>query len=351
MSYNWHNILVSAGSSLEEVIKVIDQEALQIALVVDGDKRLLGTVTDGDIRRALLQHIALDQPASKIMNTSPCVAKVGDSRETILKMMTSLVISSVPITNDHGVLVGLETLHDLSQPKKIDNPVFLMAGGFGTRLAPLTDNCPKPLLKVGDKPILETIILECIKYGFHNFYISTHYKPEAIREYFEDGSKWGINITYVHEDEPLGTAGALANLPSDMPQLPMLMMNGDLLTKADLKGLLDYHNQQEALATMGVREYEFQVPFGVIDRNGTQITGIHEKPMHKWFVNAGIYVLNPDIIKGVVAGTVLDMPTLLQSHIDDAQKISMFPIHEYWLDIGQKEDFVRAQKDYHESFK
>lgn len=343
MSHNWKNILVSPLSNIKEVLKVIDNEALQLALVVDLENRLLGTVTDGDIRRALINDLPLSHPITEIMFTTPTVVDFSTSKAEVLDLMNAKQLHSIPIL-DNGIVVGLETIHHVTQKIKYDNPVFLMAGGFGTRLKPLTDNCPKPLLKVGDKPILESVLLSFIKAGFHQFYISTHYLPEMIREYFGKGEKWGVSISYVHEDEPLGTGGALGLLPKNLPELPIIMMNGDVLTKVDLEALLAFHNENNANATMCVREYEYQVPFGVIESEGNIIKSMVEKPVQRFHVNAGIYVVGRKILEEVNNNEVIDMPTLLERYLGD--KVLMFPFHEYWLDIGRMDDFNRAQVDF-----
>lgn len=343
MSHNWKNILVSPLSNIREVLKVIDSEALQLALVVDLNNRLLGTVTDGDIRRALINDLPLSHPITEIMFTTPTVVDYSISKAEVLELMNAKQLHSIPIL-DNGIVVGLETIHHVTQKNKYDNPVFLMAGGFGTRLKPLTDNCPKPLLKVGDKPILETVLLSFIKAGFHNFYISTHYLPEMIREYFGSGDKWGVSINYVHEELPLGTGGALGLLPKDLPELPVIMMNGDVLTKVDLEALLTFHNGNNADATICVREYEYQVPFGVIESEGNFIKSMVEKPIQRFHVNAGIYVVSRKIIEQVNNNEVVDMPTLLERYLGD--NVLMFPFYEYWLDIGRMDDFKRAQIDF-----
>jgi len=342
MSHNWKNILVSPKATIQEVLKVIDSESLQFSLVVDMDNRLLGTVTDGDIRRALINGVPLSHPISEIMFTKPTVVECSTSKEQLLELMNAKQLNSIPIL-DNGIVVGLETIHHITQKAKYDNPVFLMAGGFGTRLKPLTDNCPKPLLKVGDKPILETVLLSFIKAGFHQFYISTHYLPEMIREYFGNGNKWGVSINYVHEEQPLGTGGALGLLPKSLPKLPVIMMNGDVLTKVDLEALLAFHNDNNANATMCVREYEYQVPFGVIESEGNNIKSMVEKPTQRFHVNAGIYVVSRKIIEQVNNNEVVDMPTLLERYLSD--DVLMFPFHDYWLDIGRMDDFNRAQVD------
>jgi NDP-sugar pyrophosphorylase family protein len=220
-----------------------------------------------------------------------------------------------------------------------------MAGGFGTRLHPLTHDCPKPLLKVGDKPILEIILEGFINAGFHRFFISTHYLPEMIRAHFGDGKRWGVSIRYVHESEPLGTGGALGLLPLDEIDQPIFLMNGDLLTTLDYRGLLDFHKAQGSIATMCVREYEYQVPYGVIQSEGHRITSMLEKPVQRFFINAGIYVLSPELVMSVKSDTRIDMPALLEQAIAQGGQVNMFPIHEYWLDIGRMEDFHRAQAE------
>jgi dTDP-glucose pyrophosphorylase/predicted transcriptional regulator len=342
MSHNWKNILVSPSSSIQEVLKVIDQEALQLALVVDDENKLFGTVTDGDIRRAIIKGVSLTSPVCEVMFKTPTTITSNTTKKQALEVMNTKQLNSIPIL-ENSIVVGLETIHNVTQKVKYDNPVFLMAGGFGTRLKPLTDNCPKPLLKVGGKPILETVLLSFVKAGFHDFYISTHYLPEMIRDYFGSGEKWGVSINYVHENEPLGTGGALGLLPKSLPDLPVIMMNGDVLTKVDFESLLLFHNENNANATMCVREYEYQVPFGVIESEGKNIKSMVEKPMQRFHVNAGIYVVGRKIIEQVNNHETIDMPTLLERNLDD--NVLMFPFHEYWLDIGRMEDFNRAQVD------
>jgi NDP-sugar pyrophosphorylase family protein len=251
----------------------------------------------------------------------------------------------LPLVDSERKVVGLANLHDMLNKHRHDNPVFLMAGGFGTRLRPLTNNCPKPMLKVGDKPILEQILLNFVDAGFHRFYISTHYMPEAIQDYFGNGEKWGVSIQYIHEEEPLGTGGALGLLPHEEIDLHLIMMNGDLLTSLNINGFLEFHDNNTSVATMCVREYEYQVPYGVVTSEGAQIRSMVEKPVHKFFVNAGIYLLNPELVKSVEHGTRVDMPTLLEREIEEGRPVNMFPIHEYWLDIGRMDDFQRAQSE------
>jgi dTDP-glucose pyrophosphorylase len=342
MTHNWKKILVKPNITIKSLLSIIDKERLKLALVVDEGNTLLGTVSDGDIRRALINDQSLDTQIDQIMNTTPTTANVGTPRDEVLLMMESKELLSIPILQD-GVIVGLELLHQIVQGNSYDNPVFLMAGGFGTRLKPLTDNCPKPLLKVGDKPILETTLLHFIKAGFSNFYISTHYLPEMIRDHFGNGENWGVSITYIHESDPLGTGGALGLLPSDLPALPIIVMNGDILTKVDFEKLLEFHNDNQSRATMCVREYEYQVPFGVVESEGYVIKSMVEKPVQRFHVNAGIYVISPELIRQVEKNKYLEMPTLFEQNLN--KNVLIFPFHEYWLDIGRMDDFNRAQVD------
>lgn len=347
MKNSWENALIESSNTLRDALQIISKEALRVALVVDESSVLKGVVSDGDIRRALLRGIGLDSSVEEVMNSHPVTVTLGANREDIINIMHEKDLLFIPIIDSNNVLIGLETLHNaLVNKAKHLNPVFIMAGGFGTRLRPLTDHCPKPMLEIGGKPILETILKSFIKFGFERFYISTHYMSDQIRSYFGDGSKFGISISYVHEESPLGTGGALGLLPDDLPKdLPLIMMNGDVLTKVNFERLLNFHVQNKADATMCVRDFEYQIPYGVITGEGDKIKSMEEKPVQRFFVNAGIYIVSPKIVESVPKNHPIDMPTLLQKHMDERDNILMFPIHEYWLDIGRMDDFNRAQSD------
>ena len=348
---DWSEITLKTSDSLETVIKVLHAGGLQIALVVDKKGELLGTVTDSDIRRALLKHLGMDCLVEEVMNKSPTTALSSDSSDSIMAKMKSRNLLHMPIIDENGILVGLETFIHLTYDKKYDNPVFLMAGGFGTRLHPLTEDIPKPLLDVGNRPILETILVRFIKAGFHNFFISTYYKAEKIKKHFGDGSAWGVKIEYVNEEEPLGTAGSIGLLPKNLPKLPILMMNGDVLTKVNFEHLLTFHQEQKGIATMCIREYDVQIPFGVVNIEKQQAKSIVEKPIKKFFVNAGIYVLEPELVNKVDTNTPIDMPNLLEKQIKEGKSVSIFPIHEYWLDIGHIKEYKKANQDIDTLFK
>ncbi len=345
MSEQWQKIRLRVSDSLHRAIEVIDQGAKQIALVLDDDGRLIGTVTDGDIRRGILRHMSLEAPVSEVMNAKPRSLAAGYSRAEALQLLGSAQVLQVPIVDRDGKLVGLETMTDLMKRPRLENPVFLMAGGFGTRLRPLTDSCPKPMLKVGGKPMLEHILQDLIDYGFYRFYISVHYLREQVIEHFKDGSRFGVSIQYIHEDTPLGTAGCLGLLPRDAVQRPIIVVNGDIMTRVNYEALLQDHDRHTPAATVCTRQYDFQVPYGVIEHEDQRITNITEKPTQHFFVSAGIYVLAPQVVHSMAADTRVDMPDLLKSEITAGRSVRMFPVHEYWLDIGRMNDFELAQND------
>ncbi len=340
----WRKTLVQPTATIRKAIEKIDTNATQIALVVDEHGRLLGTVTDGDVRRGLLSGISLDDTVGHIMNINPTVAHRNQSSQSILTLMRDKTLYQIPVVDEHGVVTGLEVLKTLIGQSR-PNPVVIMAGGLGTRLRPHTDTCPKPMLKVGGKPILETILGNFVEQGFRQFYLSVNYMAEMIIDHFGDGAAWGVEIEYLRETERLGTAGALSLIP-ERPAAPVLVMNGDLLTQVNFNHLLNFHAKHKSVATMAVREYEFQVPFGVVNLEMPRILRIDEKPVHHFFVNAGIYALDPEVIDMVPKGEYFDMTTLFDRLIEAKRSTIAFPIREYWLDIGRLDDFERAHVDF-----
>lgn len=344
MEKNWKDIVIAPTIRLRDALSVIDVGALRLAMVLDESGVLLGTLSDGDVRRALIHGVSLDEPVSRAMNRHPRTVHVSTDRDEVFALMDKHDLLVIPVVDDHGRLAGLHSHKELLHSVRKDNWVFLMAGGYGTRLRPLTDHCPKPMLKVGAKPLLQVIMENCLAAGFHKFYISVHYMAETIKGYFGDGSRWNAVIRYIEEDAPLGTAGALGLLPCVEDQ-PLLMMNGDVLTKVDTGQILRFHEEHGSDLTMCVREYDFTVPYGVVETSGLRVTAITEKPVHRFFVNAGIYVLSPQVVAEVGKGTKLDMPDLAKGLIEQGRDVSVFPIHEYWLDIGRPDDFVRAQDE------
>jgi len=341
---NWRDALIPQDASLRATLRQIDASRMQIALVVDAAGRLLGTVTDGDVRRALLRDASLESPVTAAMNRKPLTATEDQDRESIIGMMRARALHQIPLLDARGMVVGLEIIDELLGRPQHDNWVVLMAGGLGTRLHPLTHDTPKPMLKVGDRPILEHIVEAFVAQGFRRFYVSLNYLGDRIRAHFADGARWGAEIRYVVEDQPLGTAGALALLPQ-RPTAPLIVMNGDILTKLDFTHLLEFHARRGALATMCIRSYEFQIPYGVVSTAGERLVGIEEKPRQSCFVSAGIYVLSPAALELLRPGQSVDMPALFEAAIAAGQPTAAYHLRDYWLDIGRLEDFERANGD------
>ena len=346
---DWRSTCVAPTDIIKTAISVIDRSALQIALVVDENLRLLGVVTDGDVRRAILRGVSFDQPVSEIMFTSFTAVKKSESRENILKIMRQRKLHHIPVITDNGQVVDLKIIMDLESELTKVNPVVIMAGGLGTRLRPLTNNCPKPMIKVGDKPILETILENFAGQGFKKIYVSVNYKAEIIEEYFANGQAWDLEITYLRERERMGTAGALSLLP-ETPEYPLVVMNGDLLTKVNFGNLIDFHIEHQALGTMCVRQYDMRVPYGVVEIDAHKVKSLIEKPVHSFFVNAGIYVLEPETLKYIPAGTYSDMTDLFDHITALGRNACAFPIREYWIDIGRMSEYEQANGEFHQHF-
>lgn len=340
-----YDLFVKQTFTIQEALKVIDKGAKRIALVVDEDNTLLGTLCDGDIRRALLSGKGLSDSIENVYHNNPYVCNENDSTEAIIKTAIKKQVYQIPIVNDDNKLVKVVDLATLMTKINKSNKVVLMAGGLGTRLRPLTENTPKPLLKVGSKAILEIIIENFASYGFVDIIISVNYKADMIKSYFKDGSQFGVNITYIEEDKRLGTAGALSLIKEDIIK-PFFVMNADLLTNVNFEQFLDFHSFGNSDATMCVREYDYQIPYGVIQTKDDNIISIKEKPIQKFFVNAGIYLLSPKVLNYIPKDEFYDMPTLYEKLIEDEKKVLSFPLHEYWLDIGRMSDFQKAQDEY-----
>jgi dTDP-glucose pyrophosphorylase len=342
---NVNDLLVYENTSIKNSLTIIDEGTMRMAIVVDESNKLLGILNDGDIRRALLEGYSLEDSIEKIYNKTPLICNMNDSKNMIIQKAIKRKVYQIPIVDNDNRLIDVEDLATLLTNVNRKNKVILMAGGLGTRLRPLTEDTPKPLLKVGTKPILQTIIENFENYGFKDIILSVNYKADMIKEYFKDGSEFRVNIEYLEEDKRLGTAGALSLL-KEKPNEPFFVMNADLLTNVNFTHLLDFHSFGNSMATMCVREYDFQVPYGVIKTDGDKISSIVEKPVHKFFVNAGIYLLSPKVLEYIPDDTFYDMPTLFDKLIKENKNVLSFPIHEYWLDIGKMEDFHRAQSEF-----
>jgi dTDP-glucose pyrophosphorylase/CBS domain-containing protein len=344
MAKDWTSIAVLSTDTMRNVLSVIDESAMQIALVVDDGCHLQGTITDGDIRRALLRGDGLDTPVSQFMNANPITGLVDEDPHSWQRTMERYTLQHLPLLDANGCIQELVRKAKPKEPSR-DNRVVLMAGGMGTRLRPLTQQRPKPLLKVGEKPIIQTIIENFASQGFHNFTLCINYEGEQIKAFCGDGRKWDVNIDYIEEQKRLGTAGALSLL-NTRPDQPFFVMNGDVLTKVDFVRLLGFHEKQHNTATMCVREYRYQIPYGVVKLDQHRIVDLKEKPVEYYNVNAGVYFLEPSVLDCIPKNQYFDMTQLFEKLIAEKIQVGSFPLREYWMDVGRMEDFEQAHMDY-----
>lgn len=338
-SESWRRALLSVNVRLQEAIRNLDESGLQIALVVADDHTLIGTLTDGDIRRGLLRGMDITSPIAGLVMREPLVVPREVGRDTVLQLMQTNRIHQLPVVDGARRVVGLHLWDELMAPRRRpENLMVIMAGGLGARLRPHTANCPKPLLPVGGKPILEHIIERAKAEGLEHFVLAVHFLGHMIEEHFGDGSGWQVRIDYLREESPLGTAGALSLL-TPRPRAPFLVSNGDVLTDIRYGELLDFHSRHEATATMAVRLHEWQHPFGVVRTDGVDITGFEEKPVSRTHINAGVYVLEPSALDAMNRAEQCDMPALFSRLQQRAARTIAYPMHEPWLDVGLPEDY------------
>ncbi len=343
---NVSEICLNSKDNLFNALKNLEKFNAQIVLVIDEQGKLIGTISDGDIRRNLIIGNSLETKVSEIMNKNFISVDKDLNKQNILEIMRTKEINQVPVIDNDGKVIDIILLRELIKiTKKCENPVLIMAGGIGTRLMPFTENCPKPMLRVGEKPILEILLEQLIENGFSNFYISVNYLKEKIIDYFNDGKKWNVNIKYLIENKRLGTAGALSLLPKELKEI-FIVINGDVLTKFNIYQLLDFHKRNHSFATICAREYEFQIPFGVIKSKGIELSEIVEKPTYKSYINAGVYTFEPEVLKLIKSNEYLDMPELIEIIRNSKKKINVCPIHEYWIDIGRHETLNKAHQSW-----
>lgn len=340
---DWRSTTLPLGATIQHAIHSLEQSSMQIVLAVSEGNKLVGTLTDGDIRRAFLRGFRLDSSIDDIVHTNPLVVPPELGREMVLQLMTINKVHQLPIVNQDGVVIGLHVWDHILAPTGIENMMLIMAGGKGTRLHPHTQNCPKPMLDVGGKPMLQHIIERAVVDGFKNFVISLHYLGHMIEDYFGDGHRHGVRIEYLREHNPLGTAGCLSLL-AQRPELPFVVTNGDVLTDIHYSELLDFHSRHAAVATMAVRQHEIQNQYGVVHTEGIDIKSFEEKPVYKSHVNAGVYVLNPVTLDLLEKKEHCDMPTLFERIQQNSGRIIVYPMHEPWLDVGRPEDLASARK-------
>jgi dTDP-glucose pyrophosphorylase len=333
------------------VVACIDRSArISIALILDERGLLLDTITDGDVRRGLLAGIDLDQPVSKLLpikaqtpHATPVTAPVGTETTELLRLMQEHSVRQIPLFADDGKIIDIAILSDLLPQPKPALRAVVMAGGLGTRMRPLTDDLPKPMLSVGGRPLLELTLNALHRAGVRHVHVSTNYQSEKIIKHFGDGSAMGVELSYINEDRPLGTAGALGLM--DIPKGTLLVINGDILTRVDLQAMLAYHQEQRADLTVAVRQYDMNVPYGVVECEGPRVLSLQEKPRATFLVNAGIYLLEPSVFAHIPKGERFDMTDLIQRLLDGGHPVMSFPIIEYWMDIGHPGDYEQAQKD------
>ena len=342
MAEQWRPCLLEQDANIQGAIRCLDQSGFQIAIVVDAENKLLGTITDGDIRRGLLRGLELSSPISMIVHRDPLVLPPTITKDAALKLMQANRIHQLPIVDDTRRVVGLHIWDELGEIARRPNKMVIMAGGKGTRLRPHTEHCPKPLLPVRGKPMLEHIMERARTEGVEHFILAVHYLGHMIEDYFGDGARWNIRIEYLREEQPLGTAGALGLL-SSRPAHPLLVTNGDVLTDVRYGEILDFHERLGATATMAVRSHEWQHPFGVVQTEGVNIIGFEEKPVIRSHVNAGIYVIEPRAVDALDHGEYCDMPTLFAKLQAASERTIVYPMHEPWLDVGRPADLEQAR--------
>ncbi len=337
----WRQAILPSTVSLEQAIRNLNDVCVQIILVVDDHGKLIGTVSDGDIRRGLLKGLDLKSSIDDVTFRNSIVVPPGLDRDSILKLMVANKIHQIPVVDDNQHVVGLHLWDEINEPKPRENLMIIMAGGLGTRLRPHTETCPKPLLSVAGKPMLEHIIERARLEGFSNFVISIHYRGEMIEDYFGEGESLGVNIEYLREESPMGTCGALALL-KPKPKEPFIVTNGDIITDINYSALLDFHRSHEAAATMAVRVHESEHPFGVVETDGVEIVELVEKPVTRCHINAGVYVLDPGVLDILDGHDQFVMPSLFCRLREQEHRTVAYAKHEPWLDVGRLEDLNRA---------
>lgn len=340
---SWRRTVLAPESTLHDAIQCLNDIGLRIVLVCDATGVLLGTVSDGDIRRGLLRGLMMASAVLEVTRRSPLVVPEGMSREMVLQLMAANKVQQIPVVDARGVPVGLHVWDELTTPAARPNLMVIMAGGSGTRLRPHTEFCPKPMLPVAGRPMLEHIIERANRNGFKHFLLAVHYLAHIVKDHFGSGEKFGVEVDYLNERNPLGTAGALSLLPR-VPDLPFVVTNGDVLTDIRYDELLDFHVRHGAAATMAVRMHEWQHPFGVVQMDGVDIVGFEEKPVARTHINAGIYALSPVAIDVLDKDEHCDMPAVFERLRAQGKRIVAYPMHEPWLDVGRPDDLLNAAK-------
>jgi len=335
--------VISPDATVSEAIAQLDRAGTGALVLCRGDRGLYGVLTDGDVRRAILRDAPMDSPCGAIASLDPVVAARNRTASDLLALMNEFDVNHLPVVDEHGKVIDLVLRKDLAAEDHCSPTAVIMAGGFGTRMLPLTEKTPKSMLPIGGRPLLELTIERLRKAGIKRVNITTHYLEKHIMSYFGDGCEFGVDLNYVSEDRPLGTGGGLRLVKENGG--PLLVINGDIVTEINFQGLVDYHRQLGADVTIGARRYEFEVPYGVIDSDGPRVLGLREKPHLNFMINAGIYLLEPSVYRYIPSGDRFDMTDLIQRLIQVGRHVVTFPIVEYWLDVGRPADYRKAQQD------
>jgi dTDP-glucose pyrophosphorylase/predicted transcriptional regulator len=337
------HVLINKSSKIKELAHCLNESGLKIALVVDDDGKLFGTITDGDLRRGLLKGLGLEDEVSHIANMNPITSDGSETRQEIILVMERKKIQHVPVVDKKLNILGMHIWNEINYQQKRENPFVIMAGGRGQRMMPHTQVCPKPMLLIGNRPMLQIIIERAKAEGFYRFIVSTNYLGQIIKDYFKDGSGMGVSIEYINEDIPLGTAGALS-LIEPKPELTLVVTNGDVITDVKYGELLDFHKELAADITMAVCTHEWQNPYGVVEIEGSSIIKINEKPITRSFVNAGIYVMEPALLNFLDRNERCDMTTLVNRLKEVGSKVVAYPVHEQWFDVGIPDDLLKVNQ-------
>lgn len=339
----WRRALLPISATIEQAVRGLDHCGTRIILIVTESGELLGTVSDGDIRRGLLRGLSLGSSIDSVIHRNPLVVPPDIAHDLVLQLMLANKVHQVPVVDEQRRVMGLHLWDEINGTPSRRNPMVIMAGGIGRRLRPRTENCPKPLLPVAGKPMLEHIIERARLDGVEHFILAIHYLGHMIEEYFGDGSRWQVRIDYLREQAPLGTAGAISLL-RPRPEVPFIVTNGDVLTDIRYSELLNFHVHHDAVATMAVRVHEWQHPFGVVQTQGVDIVGFEEKPVARTHINTGVYVLDPAALKELGVNEHCDMPTLFERLQAKRLRTVAYPMHEPWLDVGRPKDYEHADK-------
>lgn len=341
---NTERILVYKDYSLRHTLEVIDYGAKGIVLLVDESKRLLGTITDGDIRRAILKGISLEDSIEKVAHLNPVSVKQSMTRQEIKDIFIKKAVKDIPVVDNDNRVIDLISINDILLPQGKENPVIIMAGGLGTRLKDLTKEIPKPMLRVGEDPILQHTINNFKQYGYNKILLSVNYRSEIIENYFQDGLAYGVKINYIKETKRLGTAGGI-KLAKDFIKSPFFVTNGDVFTNLNVENMMRFHIESGFDITVGTRKHTFQIPYGVIETENDNIIEIKEKPIIEYLINGGIYCINPNLIDFIPDDQYFEITDLINICIKNGRKVGSYEIKDYWMDIGRIEDYNKVNKD------